>query len=235
MERTTLDRENTIANMFDRIAGRYDFLNRLLSFRQDVRWRKIMMSHVPFVPQGRFLDVATGTGDVLVRAMIDHSEYGDFLGVDISKNMLHLADHKTKFFEPKPRFEVMSAEAINLASDSIDCLTISFGLRNVVDKKVALNEFQRVLKPGASLLILEFFKPRFSIMAKCFRFYFHRILPFIGGLFSDKKAYRYLPESVDEFFSEDKLRNLLAEAGFRVDFGRRFLFGGCVLIKAEKL
>jgi demethylmenaquinone methyltransferase/2-methoxy-6-polyprenyl-1,4-benzoquinol methylase len=229
--------ESVVAAMFDRISGKYDFLNRLLSARQDVRWRKIMISMIPTKKDGRFLDVATGTGDVLLAAMKVHPEYATFIGADISKGMLGFADKKaaTAGVSERVEWRVMSAETITEKTESIDCATISFGLRNVVNKERALSEFARVLKPGGIFLILEFFTPTTGLMSKAFQFYFHQILPKIGSLFSEKEAYTYLPKSVASFYSPSELRDSLRNKGFVVEKEKNFLFGACRLVKSRRI
>ncbi len=229
--------EAHIAAMFDRVAPRYDLLNRLLSARQDQRWRRHLTAMIPFRPGGRYLDVATGTGDVLVAAARTHSEYEAFVGVDISQEMLVRAKEKTATagFAAKSEFRKLSAEALDpLPTASFDCLSISFGLRNVVRRENALREFHRVLAPAGVLLILEFFLPKKGLLARLFQFYFHGVLPLIGGLLSDKAAYKYLPESVGSFYEAGELRDVLYRIGFKVDQTKSFLFGSCRLIRATK-
>jgi demethylmenaquinone methyltransferase/2-methoxy-6-polyprenyl-1,4-benzoquinol methylase len=227
--------ESMIAAMFDRISGRYDFLNRLLSARQDVRWRRKLVSLVPKCPNGQYLDMATGTGDVLLAVASARPEYASYVGGDISKGMLSFAAKKvpTDLVDKNIRWEVMSAESILLPDASQDCASISFGLRNVVNKEKALSEFARVLKPGGVFLILEFFTPTKGFMSKAFQFYFHHILPKIGKLFSEQEAYTYLPKSVASFYSPMELRDSLQAKGFIVDKEINYLFGACRLVKSR--
>lgn len=228
--------ESLVAAMFDRISSRYDFLNRLLSARQDVRWRRLLISMIPTKKDGRLLDMATGTGDVLLAAVQAHPEYSAFIGGDISKGMLSFADRKAEAAGLKDRVEwkVMSAESIPEKNESLDCASISFGLRNVVNKEKSLSEFARVLKPGGVFLILEFFTPTSGIMSKLFQFYFHNVLPKIGSLFSEREAYTYLPKSVASFYSPSELRDSLRSKGFVVEKEVNFLFGACRLVKSRK-
>jgi len=232
--------EASIARMFDRVAPRYDFLNRLLSLSQDQRWRRHLVNHVPLRPEGALLDVATGTGDVLLAAMKSRPDYSRFVGVDISPQMLglakkkHLAEAAIRSDKRLVDFQTMSAESLAFPDESFDCVTISFGLRNVVDKPKALSEFHRVLRPGGVLLILEFFSPEHSKMAQAFQNYFHKILPTIGGLFSDRAAYEYLPASVEGFYKTEELRSLLDRMGLPVEDEESFLFGSVKLLMAWK-
>lgn len=229
--------QEQIASMFDRVAPKYDFLNALLSFRQDQHWRNRLVALVPYKPAGALLDVATGTADVLLTALVKRKEYTRFTGVDISHEMLALARAKTsqRQFNNLCDFHQMSAEKLNFPDATFDCLTISFGLRNVVDREKAMQEFSRILKPRGTLLIMEFFTPTSHVVAKAFEFYFNKILPVIGGIFSDRNAYTYLPRSVAAFYSTDQLRGALYRAGLLVDQEVSFLFGGCKIIQARKI
>ena len=228
--------EPMVAAMFDRISDRYDFLNRLLSVRQDLRWRKVLVSMIPTRKGGTYLDMATGTGDVLLAATKSHPEYAKFIGCDISKGMLDVAHKKAVAMGLSERmaWEVMSAETIALESQSVDCASISFGLRNVVNKEKSLTEFARVVKPGGLFLILEFFTPTSGIMSRVFQYYFHHVLPKIGRLFSEKEAYAYLPKSVASFYSPTDLRASLQSKGFTVEKEINFLFGACRLVKSRR-
>ena len=224
--------------MFDRIAFRYDFLNSLLSMGQDRRWRKVLVSWLPKGSNAKLLDVACGTGDILQTTLNGRRDYQNFVGVDISKEMLKIANQKLRVnFQSRAKsltLKEMSAESLDLESNQFDAVSIGFGLRNVQDKEKALREFHRVLKPGGSLYILEFFNCSSGFMTKLFRFYFHFILPFIGGIFSDKKAYTYLPRSVENFYSLEEFSNLLACLGYQEGRRKVFLWGACVLVEARK-
>ncbi|MBP6219118.1 MAG: bifunctional demethylmenaquinone methyltransferase/2-methoxy-6-polyprenyl-1,4-benzoquinol methylase UbiE [Oligoflexales bacterium] len=238
------DKEGQIASMFDRIAFRYDFLNSLLSLRQDRLWRKTLVSWIPIKKKGKVLDVACGTGDVLLAAARKLAPYDQhFVGVDISAAMLKLAldklttllaTHKELSAE-RFSFSKMSAEKLGFPDSSFSVLSISFGLRNVVDKEKALLEFARVLEPRGRLLILEFFPARKTRLNRIFQSYFAKILPLIGGLFSDREAYEYLPRSVGDFLSEEQLGKLLAKSGFTFQKRKSFLFGSCLLLQFERV
>ena len=229
--------ENQIAAMFDRVADRYDFLNTLLSSNQDKRWRRRLAMMVPYRPSGFMLDVATGTGDVLFACAKQHPEYLEFMGSDISGEMLTLAQKKVEVELPKnakASWRQMSATALDLSDQTADCISISFGLRNVVDKPKAISEFFRVLKPGGVLLIMEFFEPQSHIFSRMFQFYFRHVLPVIGGIISDRSAYHYLPRSVGSFYKPQELRNALTDRKFQVVEEVNFLFGSCRIVKAVK-
>lgn len=226
------ENENRIATMFDKVAPKYDLLNALLSFRQDKRWRKKLVQHSPQGTQLSYLDVATGTGDVLIQLAKSHNQAKRFVGIDISQEMLRIAETKSKNKNAQGNisFAQMSAEKLSFPDQQFHCLSIAFGLRNTIDKEQALKEFYRVLKPGGTLLILEFFNPDNSFLAQAFQFYFHHILPKIGGLISDKEAYHYLPKSVSSFYSYQNLERILLDIGFEKQETNSFLFGSCRLL-----
>lgn len=228
----------TIEAMFDRIAYRYDFMNSLLSFQQDKRWRKYLARQLPEGESLSLLDIATGTGDIICTISQRRQDYVNFTGTDISKGMLSLAKKKLseeKSLEKKSlQLDIMSAEELKFSSETFDAITFSFGLRNVNDKKKALRECFRVLKPGASLLILEFFNSSSGFMSWIFNFYFHYILPFVGGIFSDKKAYSYLPKSVESFYTLEEFGKIISPIGFQRKDQKVFLWGACALVHLQK-
>ena len=228
--------EAKIAQMFDKVAPRYDFLNALLSMRQDKKWRKRLVSLCSDHKDATYLDVATGTGDVITEIGKNRPLAKELHGVDISREMLSLAEVKAKphQFSSKLRFNVMSAEKLDFADAKFDTISISFGLRNVIDKKKALSEFARVLKTNGNLLILEFFSPDNTIFSKLFQWYFHHILPKIGGLLSDREAYHYLPKSVGSFYTYEELNKVLHELGFEHKRTVTYLFGSCRLVLLSK-
>lgn len=209
-----------VSSMFDRIAGRYDLLNHLLSFGQDRRWRHKLSA---MLPDGllEVLDVATGTADQLLA----HAETGKLksgVGVDPAQEMLLIGRNKieARGLGRVLRLEEGSAEALAFADETFDAVTISFGIRNVSDVGTALGEMRRVLKPNGRLLILEFSLPRFRILRALYLLYFRHILPRLGGFISgDSYAYRYLNKTVETFPYGKSFCALLEKAGFReVDF-----------------
>lgn len=223
--------EKTIENMFDRIAGRYDLLNALLSMRQDARWRRKLVSWLPERERGAILDIACGTGDILATVLKQRPDYSSCVGVDISENMLAIAGKK---LGNKVRLEKGSAENLVCSDDSFDAVSIGFGLRNIIDKKKTLVECFRVLKPGGALFILEFFPVPSGVLNTLFQFYFKQVLPRIGACLSDRKAYLYLPRSVEGFYTPSELGTLLEQIGFSNGRRKSFLFGSCMLWEAKK-
>ena len=202
-----------VEKMFDDISSRYDFLNHFLSLGMDIYWRKIFIRNLDIQNGKTLLDVACGTGDIGFTILKSHKI--KLINIDLSKNMLCIA--KKKALKKKLcdiHFIQGDAEILPLENDSIDILTIAYGFRNIAHYENALREFYRVLKPGGILGILEFSIPNSRIFGSFFKFYFHHILPRIGGLFSRSDAYHYLPESVDFFPSRQDLCNKISDYGF---------------------
>lgn len=202
--------------MFDAIAGRYDLLNRLLSLGQDIRWRDRLKAQVPLKNQLRVLDVATGTADVLIAlAQGPHTIQGT--GLDPSAEMLAVGRAKIRKAGLDQSLTLIQGDAQNLPfeQDSFDCVTISFGIRNIPDLRLALLEMYRVLKPGGSVLILEFSKPSNPILYAGHWFYMNTIVPAIGFLFSGNwKAYQYLNQTVHQFPYGEQMCRIIKQFGF---------------------
>ena len=199
--------------MFDDISHSYDFLNHILSLGIDIYWRKIFIRKLKIENGTKVLDVACGTGDVCFEILKHHSVSA--IGLDLSSNMINLANYKTlKKNQDNVTFLQGDAENLPLDSNSFDYLTISYGFRNISNYERALSEFYRVLKPGGILGILEFSKPKSKLIGGIFRLYFHHILPRIGSLFSQSNAYWYLPESVDFFPTRHDICQKIIYSGF---------------------
>lgn len=212
--------------MFSAIAGRYDFLNRLLSFGQDARWRRKAVSRVEKRDGGLHLDLACGTADVGLE-VFRQIRNAEVVGGDISLEMLREA--KRKVGEQKLpgqfRFIACAGESLPFKNGVFDSILIAFGIRNVVERKNALREMERVLKKGGTLVILEFSLPRRSILRKIYLLYFQRILPRLAGIFSDREAYEYLSESVLDFPKAGEFMKLMEDAGFSAVSAKNLTFG----------
>jgi len=198
--------------MFDAIAPRYDLLNRLLSFGQDVKWRRALAESVSDARFACILDVATGTGDVLLAVAEGCAAERFCVGVDMAGKMLELA--RTKL---AGRFALVrcDAGAIPLKAGSFDAVTVAFGIRNVSDVSQVLRGMCRVLAPGGRLAVLEFSLPSRRIIRFLYLLYFRRVLPLLGGLISgDCDAYRYLNRSVESFPYGQAFCGIIAASGF---------------------
>ena len=204
-----------IRQMFDEIAPRYDLLNRLLSFGVDRRWRRVAVRQLAIPPQGRVLDVATGTGDVALEIARQTAPSVRIVGADFTQGMLVRGGAKVAASAYRGRIELVNApcEALPHPDHTFDGVTIAFGIRNVVDRERGLREMARVLKPGGRAVILEFATPRRRLFRSVYLLYFHRLLPRLGGLLSRRSAYQYLPESVQEFPDRETFLAMMAAAG----------------------
>lgn len=206
-----------ISKMFDRIAEQYDNLNRFLSFGLDQQWRLELLQYIPKQNPLAILDVATGTGDLLLAILQHIPNVERVLGVDISQKMLSKAYAKLqhRYHRAIVELRVCDASCLQEPDETFDIITMAFGIRNMEDPKHVLSEMWRLLKPHGRLIVLEFSMPRTFWFKQLYLFYFRYIVPFIGGAVSlDWKAYRYLNQSVEEFpFGEDFVR-LLVDSGF---------------------
>jgi len=204
-----------IREMFDEIAPRYDLLNRLLSFGVDRRWRRIAVGQLAIPPQGRVLDVATGTGDVALEVARQTDPSVRIVGADFTQGMLVRGREKVAASRHCGRIELVNApcEALPHPDASFDGVTIAFGIRNVVDRERGLREMVRVLKPRGRLVVLEFATPRSWLFRSVYLCYFHQLLPRLGGLLSRRSAYQYLPESVQEFPDRQTFLKMMGDAG----------------------
>jgi demethylmenaquinone methyltransferase/2-methoxy-6-polyprenyl-1,4-benzoquinol methylase len=205
-----------VESMFDSIAWRYDFLNHLLSFGVDRAWRRRAIRII----SGNFrspviLDVATGTGDLAIAAM--KISPSGVTGIDLSANMLKIAEEKVRKMGLTGKIKLLQGDSENLpfADNEFDVSMVAFGVRNFENPLKGLSEMGRVLRPGGMILVLEFSKPVRFPFRNIYNFYFRRILPFVGKIFSrDKSAYTYLPDSVYKFPDNALFLSLLREAGF---------------------
>jgi demethylmenaquinone methyltransferase / 2-methoxy-6-polyprenyl-1,4-benzoquinol methylase len=219
--------------MFDRIAPRYDLLNRVLSAGIDVRWRKRALrmladalQHAHGRTDGlRLLDVATGTADLAIESV--RLRPAEVVGVDPSEGMLRLGQEKVdaRNLSGLVSLRVGASEALPFEDGHFDGALVAFGVRNFEDRIGGLREIARVLKPGSPLVVLEFSQPRGPV-APLFGFYFRQLLPKIGGLVSgDGAAYGYLHDSVQAFPEGEAFLAELGEAGFEPRRHERLTFG----------
>ena len=204
-----------VRSMFDRIAPRYDLVNRLLSWGIDARWRRRAVDALEAPPHARILDLCTGTADLLIEALArDVSRRG--VGLDLSVEMLARARAKLARAGSGPRAGLLAGDAQRLAlrSESFDGALVAFGIRNVGAPATALSELRRVLRPGGRLVILEFSTPK-GAFGFLYRAYSRHVLPRIGGWISgDRAAYAYLPASVARFATPGEFGAQMEAAGF---------------------
>jgi len=225
------EKKQKVKNIFDDISGKYDLLNHLLSFGIDKRWRKKALKLTGVNENTFLLDVACGTGDVAIEARRQGVQ--KIIGADFSHNMLSLFNKKSNWIIGNN--VQMVAEQMPFRDNTFTNITVAFGVRNFYNIQEGFNSFYRVLKSGGKATIIEFSMPKNKLFAGLYKFYFKRILPFIGGLISgNRKAYTYLPESVEEFDMKVDLVKLLQNSGFRKINIYRFTFGIVQVLIAEK-
>ena len=231
-----LSKRKQVEQMFDRIAPRYDLLNRVLSLGIDQHWRKVLINSLEPFPHDHLLDLATGTGDVAIAAA-RILRPKKVVATDIAAKMLDVGRVKAIYKEVADRidFQLGDAQDMTYADNTFDAITVAFGVRNFSDTLVGLKECFRVLKPEGRLAILEFSQPQKFPFRNIYHFYFKNILPLIGKLTSqDDKAYRYLFKSVQTFPQGEEFLNILSQAGFRSTSQRKLTLGICTLYSAGK-
>ncbi|MBK7407619.1 MAG: bifunctional demethylmenaquinone methyltransferase/2-methoxy-6-polyprenyl-1,4-benzoquinol methylase UbiE [Saprospirales bacterium] len=233
---STGSKKEQVSKMFDNIAPRYDFLNRLLSLGIDQAWRRKAINQLPTNDTSHLLDVATGTADLAVE-MIRQGKAGTVIGVDIANEMLDIGRKKLKARKLDGRIELQYGDSENLPFDSntFDGMAVAFGVRNYENLHKGLAEMNRVLKEGATMVVLEFSKPRMFPFKQIYNAYFQYVLPIVGKITSkDPKAYRYLYESVQAFPEREQFLEELIRTGFS---GGRFIsltLGICCIYVAKK-
>ena len=218
--------------MFNDIAGRYDFLNRLFSLWQDIRWRCALKQFMPETNQQTILDLATGTADVLITLTKENVKIQRGYGVDPAVKMLDIGREKIKAQHLDDRLTLQQgdAQALPFQDGSFDCVTISFGIRNIPDLRLALMEMYRVTKKGGRVLILEFSKPENPILKAGHWLYLQTVVPLVGFLFSGNfKAYTYLNQTIQTFPYGERFCKILKQMGF-VDISSHPLMGGAATI-----
>lgn len=209
-------KKEEVAEMFNNISGRYDFLNHFLSLGIDKLWRKKAIRQLKEVHPQRILDIATGTGDFALAAL--KLKPKEVVGVDISSGMLEVGKQKMKKkgVDGIIRMELGDSESLQFEDNSFDALTVGFGVRNYENLERGLTDMLRVLRPGGKAVILEFSKPKRFPVKQLFGFYSKYMIPFFGKSISkDSRAYSYLPESVAAFPEGKDFENILTRLGYR--------------------
>lgn len=215
---------NGSGTMFDRIAGRYDLLNRLMSFGVDRGWRRRLVRAMP--SEGLLLDVATGTADVALSLTKAYPETR-IVGLDPSQGMLSVGRDKIAHRDLTDRIELVhgDAQAMTFPDDHFAGACIAFGIRNVPDREQGLREMTRVTRPGGPVVVLELSEPRGGPMAALARLHVHHIVPRLGALLSGDREYRYLQKSIAAFPPADEFVALMERVGLRDVVAHRLTFG----------
>lgn len=209
------EKATAVRSMFDAIAPRYDVVNRIMTFRMDVRWRRLAVGSLALRRDSAVLDLACGTGDLCRE--LEAAGLAP-VGVDLSYGMLAAA---------RTGAPLLQGDALRLPvrSGSVDGVTCGFALRNLVELTPFFAELARVVRPGGRIALLEVDTPPNRVMRWGHGVYFGKVVPLIGGLISDASAYRYLPRSVAYLPAPDEMRSMIRQAGF-ADVERRLLSGG---------
>jgi demethylmenaquinone methyltransferase/2-methoxy-6-polyprenyl-1,4-benzoquinol methylase len=229
---TEESKKQQVANMFNNVAGTYDFLNHFFSMGIDKLWRRKLVKLIGRKQPKMILDVATGTADLAIaESKLNPTK---IIGVDISEKMLAVGREKIKSY-PMIELQLGDSEALQFPDNTFDAVSVSFGVRNFENVPKGLSEMRRVLKPGGTLYVLEFSKPRNWFIQKLYYFYFCNVLPFIGKLVSkDARAYSYLPESVRLFPDGQQFVELLQQAGYKDIECKTLTFGISTIYIAGK-
>ncbi|MUV02646.1 bifunctional demethylmenaquinone methyltransferase/2-methoxy-6-polyprenyl-1,4-benzoquinol methylase UbiE [Flavobacterium rakeshii] len=230
-----LGKKEQVAQMFDTISGKYDGLNRVISFGIDVKWRKKVLKLVSDTKPETVLDIATGTGDLAI--LMTQTGAKKITGLDISAGMLEVGRKKIaeRKLDIKIDMVLGDSENIPFEDNSFDAITVAFGVRNFENLEKGLSEILRVLKPGGIFVILETSVPTKTPFKQGYKFYTKYILPLIGKLFSkDKSAYAYLSESASVFPHGEMLNNILRKIGFIEVKNRPQTMGVATIYSASK-
>jgi len=221
--------------MFDGIAARYDFVNRVISLGIDQSWRRRTVKSLGLEPGARVLDLATGTGD-LALLIANAVPTARVVGLDPSEKMLEVARTKVEKAGLLARIELVQgdAEALPFADASFDGVTIAFGIRNVPNRERALAEMARVTKPGGRVAVLELSEPRRGIFGPLARFHVHTVVPYVGALLSGAPEYRYLQRSIAAFPPAEEFAAAMRRVGLDVQKPDALTFGVCHLYVGER-
>ncbi len=223
---TGQNKKEEVKQMFDSIAGSYDFLNHALSLSIDKTWRRRLIKELGKSKPARILDVATGTGDLALAALRLEPEL--ITGVDIATGMLEIGRKKILARGEEDRIRMIEgdSEDLPIKSGDYDAVMVAFGVRNFEDPLKGLSEMNRILMPGGSVAVLEFTMPLHFPIRPLYRFYFKKILPLVGKIISkDFSAYRYLPDSVEAFAQREDFVIMMEGAGFELVKYRTQSFG----------
>jgi demethylmenaquinone methyltransferase/2-methoxy-6-polyprenyl-1,4-benzoquinol methylase len=223
--------------MFDSIAPYYVILNHVLSFGWDFLWRRKLAKAVNKNKKLKVLDLATGTGDLLISVLRRDPNITEAVGLDISENMLAICRDRIAKYKLTDRVSLVRSDAADsgLPDESFDVVTMGFGIRNTPDAFETLSEIHRLLRQGGTALILEFSLPTNRIIRKCYLLYLRNFVPLLGRLLSgDKNAYRYLNTSVENFYGMDDFSALMRKAGFSDVSAAPLTFGVVCIYKASK-
>jgi len=226
-----------IAGMFDAIAGRYDFLNHVLSAGIDRRWRTRAIRSLQLTGRERVLDLCTGTADLAIAAMRATPSAARVVGVDFAGAMLAIGSAKIAAEELSQSITLVRGDAMRIpvADGAVDAVTIAFGIRNVSDVPAACRDIHRALKPGGRLAILEFAVPTLPVFKHVYMWYVRHVLPHVGRVVSRHEgAYHYLQASIEAFATPDEFVTILRQCGFVDICPVQLMLGSVFLYEARR-
>jgi len=232
---TDKSKKEEVAEMFNNISPKYDFLNRFLSVGIDVAWRKNTVKAVSQLMPKRILDVATGTADLAIA--MSQTTATSIIGCDISEGMMEIGKKKVakRGLSRLISFKLGDSERLPFEDNSFDAATIGFGIRNFENPLQGLKDIHRVLRTGGKIFVLEFSQPQHFPAKQFYQFYFKFIMPFWGKIISkDQSAYTYLPNSIKAFPHGQAFLDLMTNAGFRNNSAKKLTFGIASLYIGEK-
>ncbi len=238
MDKTEEQSRDEVWKMFDQISFRYDLINHLLSFGADLYWRRQLIRHLPRGENIRLLDLATGTGDQLITIVKKAKQVQTALGLDLSQEMIRVGQRKIIDKPYAHQITLMEGDAtdISLSNEAVDCVTISFGIRNVTDVDKCLGECFRVLAPCGRLMILEFSLPKNRLIRGFHIAYLRYVLPYVAGWISrNMAAYKYLNKTVETFPYGETFCEKIKRAGFYRVKAYPMTFGVATLYVGEKV
>ncbi|HSH01988.1 MAG TPA: ubiquinone/menaquinone biosynthesis methyltransferase [Anaerolineae bacterium] len=229
---TGQERAQYVQSMFARIAGRYDLMNRLMTGGQDIRWRRHVIQQANLPPNGRLLDIATGTGDIALEALHQQPDI-QAVGGDFTVEMMQAG----KQIPERQPIQWVGADTLSLPfpDNYFDAVTSGFLMRNVIDVEGAFREQWRVTKPGGRVVVLESSPPKNNILRPFILIHLNYVIPVLGKLITgESEAYRYLPDSTQQFQTPDKLVETMARLGFQNVSYRLFMFGTIAIHVGQK-
>ena len=230
-------KSRSVRQMFDRIAGHYDSMNRLMTGGMDLAWRWQVIEHLADYAPRQVADLACGTGDMILMLSRYLPSVREIVGVDLSEGMLAVAAERIRratYAVPVVTLSAENCQELSLATQSVDAVTCTLGIRNFSDPLQGLREMLRILRPGGPLAILELSEPRPGLLRQGYNIYAKRLIPWLGQLCAhDRSAYSYLPASITAMPQREEMTALIRRAGFREVQYKEMPLGICVLYTAE--
>ncbi len=229
-------KKEQVAEMFDKIAGRYDQMNRFLSARTDIKWRKKMIRMLKKEDPHFILDVATGTADMAILACRQMKEV-KVEGIDLSASMLEIGRQKVEkeHFTGRIHLQTGDSETIKFADGTFDAVMVAFGVRNFENLEKGLSEMWRVLKPGGRLMVLEFSKPRHKAVKSLYNLYMGIVAPQVARWFrQNREAYQYLSESANAFPDRHLFTDILKKVGYTDTGFQPLTLGICCIYSGRR-